>query len=420
MSSLSFLKRGAPVGALGAVLACVVPLVASAGPTPPVRATSGLPAASVAGGGVSAPARSGPGDVNTPFVVLGYNDLGMHCMNSDYSEIMVLPPFNNLHAQVLRRGEEPDIITSDVTVRYSIPDNTHSADKSNFWTYPQPALLGTPAPNIGVTGNGMSGVMAATAQGDWAVTGIPIVPIDDLGRESPYALATITVEQAGVIKAQTRAVVPTSTEMSCNLCHNAPGISTASDILSAHDRLHGTSLMSQRPVACAACHADNALGAPGQPGVPNLSAAMHGAHATRMGQVSLPVDCYACHPGVRTQCQRDIHLSNGMTCLSCHGDMAAVGNPTRRPWLDEPRCGSCHVRQGFEFEQAGTLYKDSVGHGGVHCQACHGSTHAVTPTVTAADNAQAILLQGHPGVINDCLVCHTVQPGESFFHRVIE
>ena len=32
--------------------------------------------------------------VTTPMVVFGYNDLGMHCMNSDFSEIMVLPPFN--------------------------------------------------------------------------------------------------------------------------------------------------------------------------------------------------------------------------------------------------------------------------------------------------------------------------------------
>ncbi len=38
----------------------------------------------------------------TTYVVFGYNDLGMHCMNSDFSEIMVLPPFNTMHAQLLR------------------------------------------------------------------------------------------------------------------------------------------------------------------------------------------------------------------------------------------------------------------------------------------------------------------------------
>ena len=34
------------------------------------------------------------------YKVLGWNDLGMHCMDSDYSVFSILPPFNNLHAQV--------------------------------------------------------------------------------------------------------------------------------------------------------------------------------------------------------------------------------------------------------------------------------------------------------------------------------
>jgi len=360
---------------------------------------------------------SGPLDVTTPYAVMGYNDLGMHCMNSDYSEIMVLPPFNNLHAQVIRRGTEPEIIDSDVTVRYTIPDNTHSADKSNFWDFPQP-LLGNPAPNVGLTGNRMAGTMVPTAGRDWVATGIPIVPIDDLGRESPYSLSSISVIRNGQVVGRTRAVVPTSTEMSCNLCHNTPGISTASDILTAHDALHNTTLMAQRPVLCASCHSDNALGLPGQPGVSSLSAAMHSAHAPRMGQVNLSVDCYACHPGVRTQCQRDVHLSNNLTCTNCHGTMAAVGNPARRPWIDEPRCSDCHHVPGHQYEQPGKLFKESIGHSGVQCMACHGSPHAITPTVTAADNIQANLLQGHSGVINTCSVCHTQQPTESFFHRV--
>ena len=31
------------------------------------------------------------------YVVFAWNDLGMHCMNRDFSELMVLPPFNVLH-----------------------------------------------------------------------------------------------------------------------------------------------------------------------------------------------------------------------------------------------------------------------------------------------------------------------------------
>ncbi len=352
------------------------------------------------------------------YVVFGYNDLGMHCMNPDFSELMVLPPFNTLHAQVVRRGEEPDIITGGVTVRYVLPTVTHAADRNNFWRY-SPALLGaSPLPDIGLAGKGLTGTMSATTHGDWEAVGIPIVQTDDLGRENPYSLATITVTQGTSVIARTQAVVPTSTEMTCIFCHNMPGVSTATDVLLRHDTLHGTDLVNQKPVLCASCHASNALGLPGVPNVPNLSRAMHGAHASRMGPVSfLGEACYACHPGVRTQCQRDVHFANGVTCSDCHGDMNAVADPMRVPWMTEPRCGSCHTRPGFQFEQPNTLYRMSVGHKGIQCMTCHGSPHAITPTVTDVDNAQALRLQGHAGPIDTCTVCHTVVPG-AFFHSV--
>lgn len=98
--------------------------------------------------------------------------------------------------------------------------------------------------------------------------------------------------------------------------------------------------------------------------------------------------------------------------------MNDVGDPARTPWVDEPRCGSCHQRAGFDFEQPGTLYRNSKGHGGVACFACHGSPHAITPATTEADNLQAVIHQGVPGIISDCLVCHTSMPDESFFHKV--
>lgn len=376
--------------------------------------------AQFAGAGLSARAAS-PADALGPYVVMGYNDLGMHCMNDDFSEIVVLPPFNTLHAQVIRRGLEPEIMTSDVTVRYWVPSNTESASKTNFWRY-APAIFGVSlAPNIGLTGNGLAGTMAPSAGGDWVVTGIPITPTEDSGRENPYPLATISVVRNNAEIARTQAVVPVSTELSCNICHNTPGVSPATAILRSHDTLHGTHLEAAKPVLCAQCHASNALGAPGQPGLPNLSSAMHTAHATRMAPAAnLESVCYSCHPGIRTACQRDIHLSGGMRCSACHGEMSDVGNPARRPWIDEPSCGSCHTRPGFDFEEPGKLFRDSRGHGGVQCATCHGSPHAITPTVTPIDNLQAISLQGHPGTIDTCAVCHTQTPTEPFFHRIHE
>ncbi|HPO17022.1 MAG TPA: hypothetical protein PLI09_26530 [Candidatus Hydrogenedentes bacterium] len=350
-------------------------------------------------------------------VVLGYNDLGMHCMNQDFSEMMILPPYNNLRAQVIRRGEDPVIVASGVTVSYSIPGNTISSTKTNFWDYVQDLLGLTLAPDIGLGGFGLSGTMTTTGTNDWIATGIPVTPMMDTGEENAYPLSRILVKKNDVNVAFTQAVVPVSWEISCNLCHNTPGISVATDILRRHDSMHGTDLENSKPVFCGGCHAQAPLGTTGSP---SLSSAMHSAHAPRMGMIDIDVSCYACHPGIRTRCQRDIHFSNGIQCTDCHGDMTDVGNPARRPWVDEPRCGSCHTRAGFEFEQPGTLFRDSKGHHGVHCSACHGSPHAITPTVTPNDNVQAIAVQGHAGVINTCSVCHNETPEDPFDHRLSE
>lgn len=366
----------------------------------------------------SAPGRAEQ-TLSDDLVVFGYNELGMHCMNQDCSEFMLLPPFNSLRAQVIDRGagEDPQIVTSGITIRYAIQGNTHSADKTSFWKYVKPLLGVDLPPNIGLGGLGLTGTMSPTGENDWVATGIPITPINDAGREDPFPLATIEVLRSGKVVARTQAVVPVSWEINCQLCHNTPGVSVATDILQKHDQLHGTDLVNQKPVLCAGCHADPVLGAPGKEGVSTLSSAMHGAHATRMDKIDLPEKCYACHPGVRTQCQRDIHFAKNILCTDCHGSMADVGDPKRKPWSDEPRCGNCHQRQGFEFEQPNTLYRHSLGHSSVHCVACHNSPHAITPTVTDVDNLQAERLQGHTGVINTCSVCHSQTPDGPFFHR---
>ena len=412
------------LAALGAVAVSLTGLVLLTGCPAPATGNGGTGGGGT-GGGTGNGAGSGTQETSgSTFagtaVVLGYNELGMHCMNEDFSELMLLPPYNNLRAQVIQRGAEPRLLsTADVTVSYSIPANTHSADKTNFWQYAH-ALLGvTLANDVGLAGNGLSGTMKPTGENDWVATGIPVTPLLDSGQLDAYPLATITATGANQTLGQTQAVVPVSWEIHCDLCHNTPGISTATDILRAHDRLHGTQLEQSKPVLCAGCHADAALSAAGKPGIPPLSISMHSAHASRMGPAAqLTSACYACHPGQQTQCLRDVHFQKGMHCESCHTSMAAVGAPTRRPWVDEPSCGGCHNRAGFEFEQPGTLFRNSKGHGNVHCAACHGAPHAITPTVVAADNVQAQALQGHAGTIDTCTVCHTATPDESFFHRL--
>ncbi|MCB0236729.1 MAG: hypothetical protein KDG58_21305, partial [Anaerolineae bacterium] len=97
-----------------------------------------------------------------------------------------------------------------------------------------------------------------------------------------------------------------------------------------------------------------------------------------------------------------------------HGDMRAVGSEDRIPWVDEPKCGdsACHGSQ--YAENPNTLYRNSTGHGGLYCEACHNSTHAILPSREARDNMQTIALQGYAGAITECTVCHglTVPAGQ--------
>lgn len=377
--------------------------------------------------------QNGGGGINAgSYVVLGYNDLGMHCMNKDFSRLCILPPYNNLHAQVIRRGEEPHIVTQGVEVKYSIPSNTFSVGKTDFWQWAPRLFNVNLPPNIGLTGNGLAGNMQPTGNNDWSATGIPVTPVDDNGLLNAYPISNIQVVANGQPVASTHAVVPVSWEISCNLCHptNSGGAPASDadveyDILRQHDRKHNTQLevtaRGGQPILCAGCHADPALGTTGVPGVSSLSHAMHGSHAERvrpllaMGKNA----CYACHPGFQTNCQRDVHFARRVYCTQCHGDMNAVANPVRVPWVSQPTCGSCHAqrRPEFEFEEPGKLFKDSRGHGNVHCAACHGSPHAVGPAVTAQDNLQAMEQQGFAGPIAKCTVCHTSTPRERFEHK---
>ncbi len=399
-----------------------------------------------------------PDALRGPIVVLGYNDLGMHCMNQDFSQMMILPPFNTLHAQVIFRASSPPrILTSDVTVTYALPGNTHSADKTNFWQYAHDLLDGLFAfppgfgPDIGLTGHTLAGTMSPTVDGngaplgDWSVTGIPLTPITDTGAMNPLQLASIRVTAGNYELARTRAVVPVSWELSCALCHDDSPTDAPANFLIAHDdprlgngtHLYDKWLQDGKPVLCGRCHAQPELGLPGQPGVESLSLAIHKAHSTRMddvisgGMVPNGIGCYGCHPGPTVRCLRDVHAAKGMTCMDCHaqgrdpGDsqacMLAVGDAGRAPWSSEPRCGDCHPRKGnekrHEYEQPGTLFRNSKGHGGVFCEACHSSTHAINPAMTAPDNVQAILQQNYAGPIKTCTVCHLSKPKGPFEHR---
>jgi hypothetical protein len=71
-----------------------------------------------------------------------------------------------------------------------------------------------------------------------------------------------------------------------------------------------------------------------------------------------------------------------------------------------------------------SLYRFSSGHGGLACEACHGSTHAEYPAIHPNDNVQSTRIQGHAGTLVECASCHggtqpaTVSGGPHGMHPV--
>ncbi len=347
------------------------------------------------------------------YVLLGWNDLGMHCSNQEFSKVVVLPPFNNVTAQLILKNPNqiPQVVSSGYTIEYSVPGNTYSVGKTNFWDYAQQLFgLANPLPpNIGLTGKGMTGELDS-AGNFFIAHGIPITPFqdNDLIHESPFQLVHLVARSktTGNVLASTDAVIPVSNEVGCvqSGCHTS-----AQNILDEHEDV--SNFNRNGPVLCASCHASNALGTTGIPEAKSFSYRMHNEHKTSAGPKNDIATCYKCHPGPNTECLRDImgkNPTNPMICQDCHGTMdtvAATISSGRRPWFDEPKCGTCHGQN--YAEETGKLYRMSKGHGGLYCSACHGSPHAIQPTVEANDNIQNIRLQGYAGVLGKCSVCHT-------------
>ena len=97
---------------------------------------------------VPAPGEPGSGDGN--HVVLAINDLGMHCGDLDTRISSILPPFQVLLGQVIKRGSSPILNPAGVNLEYSAASNPNdpilgqpgavrglrpdgSTYKTNFW-----------------------------------------------------------------------------------------------------------------------------------------------------------------------------------------------------------------------------------------------------------------------------------------------
>ena len=348
------------------------------------------------------------------FVVISWSDTDMPFANGDFSTYALFPPYSTLKAQVIKRGAggaKPSIVTRNAVLAYEIPGNTYSTGKTNFWDYAE-TLFGFPLESdVGLTGRGLSGLFSlAPSRDHFQAEGIPLTPYTDydLANEDPYQLALVSLSTSkGAFLAQTEPVIPVSNEINCTTCHLSE-----TTIVTSHPMVEHFD--PSQPVLCARCHASNVFGTPGLPEARSLSERIHQSHDARTN------NCSACHPGPKARSHRGaMAKEHGMTCQDCHGNMANVAESItkgRRPWLDEPQCSTCHGE--LHSEEPDKLYRDSRGHGGVYCSACHGSAHAILPSREPKENQQNIVLQGFPGTLRDCTVCHEEVPSGAGPHGI--
>src|SRR5512141_2426317 len=125
------------------------------------------------------------------YIVLAWSEMGMHFLNPTYNADVLQPPYNTLLAQVIKRGNPPEIVRTGVTLEYSVVGNTFSYGKATtdpvrsyapFWDNSLGLFGLNLAHDTGLNfvdagiHNGLTGTMLL--KGDrYEADGIPIVPI---------------------------------------------------------------------------------------------------------------------------------------------------------------------------------------------------------------------------------------------------
>ncbi|MBU1643308.1 hypothetical protein KKE54_08095 [bacterium] len=357
-------------------------------------------------------------DQSGAYTLLAWNDLGMHCMDGkDYSVFSILPPYNNLKAQlILKDGTKDKHVTSGVVLTYeSAPSltgalNTTSVTKTNFWDYVE-ALFGTTLENDrGLLGNMTPSttpeLLAYNALNSWwEADGIPILNYDDNGDKNYYPMVKVVAKDTqGTVLASTQVVLPVSDEMDCAKCHASGSNSDALpnggwvnntdplkdyklNILKLHDDKHDITAylgdlqangynysaslydtaQQGTPILCAACHQSNALSTAGFSGIKPLTEALHARHADvtvpgsmlKLNDSSNRDACYACHPGATTQCLR-----------------GAMGNAKNPDGSQTMQCQSCHGNMRAVGQNGRNGWMEEPD-----CQACHQNGQRYTEAV---------------------------------------
>lgn len=357
---------------------------------------------------------SGPVTSLGGYALLAWNDLGMHCVDGkDYSVFSILPPYNNLHAQLVNKSTGK-MVTTGVTLTYeaiaddTVPGtdpaygsiNTVSSTKTNFWQYVLALFGASPPPDVGLNLSDAPGnrtpsttprPMAPGTNGMFVAEGIPIVPVDDKGMKNFYPMVKVVArDAAGTVLATAKTVLPVSDEMTCVACHAS---TTSTNVAANAARPTGGWVNDPNPEKdwkknILKLHDDRMFADPARKATyAGALAAMQydaaGLYATATKAGGEPVLCASCHssnalltggmPGIRALTHalhtRHADVRDPATQLS----LSAIDNRTA--------CYMCHpgsVTQCLRGAMGNAV--DAAGKPAMDCQSCHGNMVVVGNT----------------------------------------
>ncbi|WP_027180222.1 multiheme c-type cytochrome [Maridesulfovibrio bastinii] len=353
------------------------------------------------------------------YVLLAWPLQGMSIVSNDGMIQFASSQGNQLRAQLILKGDSPEVITDDVSLVCRVKGSANEYKMVAGDGYFESELII---------------YKSTTADG---YDPLPVAEVEARDSDGKVIASTVTD-------------VPATSRMNCYNCHGGKSFSetggladsTAMDILRTHDRDNRTDFCSLvekgEQVKCSSCHnGKSQLG---------VSAALHGFHAVYLSGRSNDA-CTMCHP---PESMRGFHTSVGLECVNCHGyiedqaiallkgeasvhssgrflkllatssdfNSAEEINP-RQAWKQEPDCLTCHedfsdpiafsafnVWNGDKAE----LYSNRKGDmSAIMCAACHDAPHAVFPSENELDNMGAIRLMGEAKPVGSggtCTVCH--------------
>ncbi len=396
----------------------------------------------------------------SPYTVIARNDLGMHCACPTFAGFLLLPPFNTIRVQVLKKGSDSvSVVSSGITVSYSLAEETDASLQTDpyfsQWITYSPKLFPGFQPVVngkvqGIAGYGITGNATYDSQSmSWIAKGIPAYPVttgdptkdimvDPLGgpNRDPYITANVTVKDStGTVIGTTSTVVPVAFGGCCS-CHlklaAANGYpQTPAGSFAYLGYMHGNNGSKINfayidpdgdgvggPIRCSWCHWDPAMGESKAPGLPNVwpnYKILPGANFTsadiKVSQYSFSDVLHRFHvqdslvlsqydPNVANNCY-DCHPGNNVNCYrGLHKGKTAIWCTDCHGNLNQ-RVATGQLAQPWQESTLPTCYAPAKGI--TSAFACH----AAVPQTTWTSGFGGYYINGRGGMGSHVLLCES-------------